>query len=46
MVRVPGCKPRGPSLDSRRYKIFYVEVGLELGPLSFMRINEELLERK
>jgi hypothetical protein len=27
-------------------QILFVAVGLERGPLSFMRINEELLERK
>jgi hypothetical protein len=31
---------------SRRYQIFRVAVGLERGPLSLVRINEELLERK
>jgi hypothetical protein len=42
VVRVSGCSPR----DSRRYEIFYVAVGLERGPPSLVRINEELLERK
>jgi hypothetical protein len=32
--------------DSRRYKMFYIAVGLEQGPLSLVRINGELLERK
>jgi hypothetical protein len=32
--------------DSRRHQIFLVAVGLERGPLSPVRINEELLERK
>jgi hypothetical protein len=45
VVRLPGRRPRGPGFDFRRYQIFYVAVGLELGPLSFVRINEELLER-
>jgi hypothetical protein len=36
----------GPGFDSRRYHIFYVTMGLERGPLSLVRINEELLERK
>jgi hypothetical protein len=46
VVRVPGCKPRSLGFDSWCYKIFCVSVGLEWGPLSLMRINEELLERK
>jgi hypothetical protein len=37
---------RGPGFDSRRYQIFWEVVGLELGPLSLVRISEELLERK
>jgi hypothetical protein len=36
----------GPGFDSRRYHIFYVAVGLKRGPLSLVRINEEILERK
>jgi hypothetical protein len=43
-VRVPGCRSRGPGFDSRRYHIFGKVVGLERGPLSLVRINEELLE--
>jgi hypothetical protein len=35
-----------PELDSRGYQIISVAVGLERGPLSLVRINEELLERK
>jgi hypothetical protein len=46
VVRVPGCTPRGPGFDSQRYQIFRIAVGLEQGPLSLVRINEELLERK
>jgi hypothetical protein len=46
VVRVPGCKYRGPGIDSRRYQIFCVAVGLEWGPLSLVRINENLLARK
>jgi hypothetical protein len=45
VVRVPGGRPRGPGFDSRRYQIFCVVVGLERGPLSLVRINEELLKR-
>jgi hypothetical protein len=44
-IRVPGCRPRGPGFDSRRYKIFCIEMGLERGPLSPVRIIEELLEK-
>jgi hypothetical protein len=46
MFTVLGCRPRGPEFDSRRYQIFRVAKGLEPGPLSLVRINEELLERK
>jgi hypothetical protein len=46
VVRVPGCKPRGPGFESSRYQIFCIAVGLEQGPLSLVSINEELLERK
>jgi hypothetical protein len=42
----PGYKSRGPGFDSRRYQILCVAVGLERGPLSLVRINEELLEKK
>jgi hypothetical protein len=43
VVRVPGCKPRGPGCDSRRYQILCISVGLKRGPVSLLRINEELL---
>jgi hypothetical protein len=47
VLRVPGYSPRGPGFDSRRYQIFFLEaVGLERGPLSLVRITEELLEGK
>jgi hypothetical protein len=45
LVRVPGYRSRGPGDDSRRYQIFRQIVSLERGPLSLMRIIEELLER-
>jgi hypothetical protein len=45
VVRVPGYRSWGPGFDSRRYQIFWV-VGLERGPLSLVRIIEELLEWK
>jgi hypothetical protein len=46
VVRVPDYRSRRPGLDSRRYQIFWEVVGLERGPLSRMRIIEELLEWK
>jgi hypothetical protein len=46
VVRFPGYKPRGPGFDFRRHQIFFVTVILERGPLSLVKINEELLERK
>jgi hypothetical protein len=44
VVRVPGYRYRGPGFDSRGYQIFWEVVGLERGPLSLVRIIEELLE--
>jgi hypothetical protein len=46
VIRVSGFSPKGLGFDSRGYEIFYIAVGLERGPLSLVRINEELLERK
>jgi hypothetical protein len=46
MVSVPGYRSRCPGFDSRRYKVFWEVVFLERGPLSFVRITEELLEWK
>jgi hypothetical protein len=46
VVRVPGYRSRGSGFDSRRYQIFREVVDLERGPLSLVRITEELLERK
>jgi hypothetical protein len=46
VVRVPGYGFRGPGFISWRYQIFLEVVGLERGPLSLVRITEELLERK
>jgi hypothetical protein len=46
VVRIPGFKSRGSGFDSQIYKIFRVARGLERGPLSGVRINKELLERK
>jgi hypothetical protein len=46
VVRVPGYRSRGLRFDSQRYQIFGEVVGLERGPLSLVRIIEELLEWK
>jgi hypothetical protein len=46
VVRVPGCRSRGPGFDSRRYQIFFIAVSLERDVINLLRINEELLERK
>jgi hypothetical protein len=46
VVRVSGYRSRGPGFDSRRYQIFWEVVELERGPLSLVRITEELLEWK
>jgi hypothetical protein len=42
VVRVPGYRSRGPGFDSRHYKIFWLVLGLERRPFSFMSANEEL----
>jgi hypothetical protein len=42
VVRIPGCKSRGPEFDSQRYQILSEVVGLERGPLSLVKISEEL----
>jgi hypothetical protein len=34
VVRLPGCRHRGPEFYSQRCQIFLVAVGLEQGPLS------------
>jgi hypothetical protein len=46
VVRVYGCRYRGPGFDSRPYQIFWEIEGLERGPLSLVRTIEELLEWK
>jgi hypothetical protein len=42
----PWLQIQRSGFDSRRYRIFLEVVGLERGPLSLMRIIEELLEWK
>jgi hypothetical protein len=42
--RLCGLVVRVPGFDSWRYEIFWEVVGLERGPLSRVRIIEELLE--
>jgi hypothetical protein len=46
VVRVLGYRSWDLGFDSRRYQIFWEVVGLERGPLSLVRIIEELLEWK
>jgi hypothetical protein len=46
VVRVSGYRSRGSEFDSRLYQIFWEVVGLQRGPLSLVRIIEELLQRK
>ena len=46
VIRVSGYRYRGPGFDPRRYRIFWVVVGLERGPLSLVRSIQELLEWK
>jgi hypothetical protein len=46
VVIVPGYRFRSPGFDLWRYQIFWEVVGLERGPLSLVRIIEELLEWK
>ena len=42
VVRVSGYRYRGPGFDPRRYRIFWVAVGLERGPLSLVSwVNEK-----
>jgi hypothetical protein len=46
VVRFPGYRSRDPGFDFRRYQIFREVVDLKRGPLSIVRIIEELLEWK
>jgi hypothetical protein len=46
VVTVLGYRSRGPGFDSWRYQIFWEIVGLERGPLSLVRVIEELFEWK
>jgi hypothetical protein len=45
VVRVSGYRSRGPGFDFQRYRILWEVVDLERGPLSLVRIIEELLEK-
>jgi hypothetical protein len=44
VVRVPGYRCRSPGFDSRHYQIFWDVMGLERGPLSLVRIIEEIFQ--
>jgi hypothetical protein len=46
VVRVPGYISKDPGFESRHYHIFYEVLGMERGPFSLVRVNEELLEWK
>jgi hypothetical protein len=46
VVSVLGYRSRGPGFYSRLYRIFWEVVGLKRGPLSLMRIIQELHEWK
>jgi hypothetical protein len=41
-----GYRSRCPGCDSQLYQIYLKVMGLKLGPLGYMRIMEEPLERK
>jgi hypothetical protein len=45
VARVPESS-RGPWFDLRGYQFFLIIAGLKGGPLSLVRISEELLEGK
>jgi hypothetical protein len=45
VVRVPGYRSTGLRFDFWRDQVFWKVVSLEWGPLSLVRIIEELLER-
>jgi hypothetical protein len=44
VIRIPGYKSRGTGFDSQCCQIFQEVVSLEWGPLSLVRIIEELPE--
>jgi hypothetical protein len=46
VARVPDYTSRNPRFDSCRHQIFWEVVDLKRGPLSLVRISEELLEWK
>jgi hypothetical protein len=39
VARVPGCRSKGPGLDSQHYQIFREVVGLGRGPLSLVSVQ-------
>jgi hypothetical protein len=43
---VPGYRSKDAGFDSQRYHFILEILGLELGPLSLVRISEEILEWK
>jgi hypothetical protein len=45
VIRIPAYRSSCPGFDFRRYQIFWEVVGLERGPLSLVRIIEELLKK-
>jgi hypothetical protein len=45
VLRVPGYRLRGPGFDYTCYQIVWEVVGLELGPLSSVRIIEDVPQR-
>jgi hypothetical protein len=42
VIRIPGCRSKGPRFDTRRYQIFWEVVGLEQGLLSLVTKTQEL----
>jgi hypothetical protein len=44
VVRVSGYRSRGPGFDFRRDQVFWKVASLELGPLSLVKVIEELFQ--